>query len=288
MRIFQIADVPRSPNQEQQIVDKYLGGMKTLDIAQELGISPKEIYPILDRSGVALGPSVSKDPKSSRSIFTKEDEWNILKAYQEEVYYESRNFAPSIRRREIRNDEEHLSRYSWVIDNIAAYYKVSPQVIKQVIEGYDSYRLLPDRKKGRLSERWERDIVSRYEKGEGSTSIALDYGVNPGIILGILRGHDVPIREKKTHRLTLDDRFRMEDEIAEEYVGGKSVKELAEEHGISRSMIYNILRSRGLSKGKRGKRPTPLAPKPTPESPTTTNWYNSSLPEGERGPSSWT
>jgi len=106
----------------------------------------------------------------------------------------------------------------------------------------------------------ERDIVSRYQAGEGIWGISQDYRVSVKALYRVLRRHGVPIRRHGGRIRTADIPQDVIDSIVADYQAGYGGTTVACRLGVTVSMVYRSLRRAGVPTRKsndplyRGKR----------------------------------
>lgn len=163
--------------------------------------------------------------------------------------------------------EEVARRYEGGLSlrDVAGEFGCSFQAVHQLLQS----RGIPLRARGtmtkppkprRLERHWP-EIVAAYEGGQSSTAIAVAYDATGAGIRELLCRHGVAMRKHHlTPRLTLDVHWRA---IADAYLAGGRVPDLAAAFGGSVQGIYHLLCRHGIprrSKGWRASRRAPAIP----------------------------
>lgn len=114
----------------------------------------------------------------------------------------------------------------------------------------------PNLKLRALSEAQEKEVLVVYAKGKSQKQLAKDYDVSDTVIAGVLKRNSVKARDASEARGGVSK--KLDKEICQKYLNGKSPNQLADEYDTSRKAIQNVLRrndvalrdkSAGQSKG---------------------------------------
>lgn len=135
---------------------------------------------------------------------------------------------------------------------MARIFNVSPTTIYNVlrknnIERRDS-RLLC-RSKPKLDARQRKTICRKYVRGYSTRQIGMQFGVEKGTILRVLKEYKVPLRQSK-----IEERRKVNHvaenhiaEICKRYDSGETLRDIAQSFGISKHSITAILRSQNVT-----------------------------------------
>lgn len=101
----------------------------------------------------------------------------------------------------------------------------------------------------RFTEEEEVEMVARYEGGEGSNTIAIDFDTYPSAVLSVVKRRGGEVRDKKTSQKSLLSESEM-DMLCKMYLAGYTARYLSEKFKISERRVRKYLEKRGVSKNK--------------------------------------
>lgn len=277
---------------DRDVVDRYAAGATTLQIANELGISRREVNAILKRCGVSRRPPVTafnlpthtRDrvirlhaqhmPATEVSRITGLDPLLIRQVWQSvglPTRVRARN-APKqepaktskISRRPDRMPKDSRAYRDWWIvshyqdgestQTIASALGIGRGTVRQVLATH-GVQMRPARKPRKLSNSQELDLVQARTGGATIDALAGQFGVSVATVRDILHRHQVPARASGARKLAPDQ----ERDVVKQYRAGTSTTVLAEQFGVAERTVLATIRRDGQKTrppGKPGKKLT--------------------------------
>jgi DNA-binding CsgD family transcriptional regulator len=209
-----------SREQELEICRRYEAGESSAEIAADYNMDPSGIRLVLKRNNV-----------KTRSI---KEANQLAKSKVEKVYSEEqREFAC----------QKYLEGYSYkqIFEMLGCGSRTS---VQSVIESRGLKR--PRKKSNRFTHQQLKEICKRYEAGDSAPMIAKEFGTNSSVVCKLLASHGIQARDAAQAKALYHK--RNEDAICRLYSSGKTIKEVALQHGRDEADIRSVLAASGIHK----------------------------------------
>jgi len=210
------------------------------------------------RSGfmlAAIGNKYDISRERVRQIIVKYNQNNPDNPVSNDIPRAARHTSPRIiERREV---VAKMRRSGLSQIEIGKQLNISPAVVKQDIDHYNETAEDPVKHfvvvRRKLSLEDQEKIVDACKKGVFSRVLAEQFGVSVGRICHLSRRAGIPDRRHRLRSAISETNINREA-ISKEYAAGKSIKEIAREHGISVSAVRVICFRAGVHRKKVAKK----------------------------------